>query len=59
MTSEERARRKMLEEFRRTAADRIARIDVLWITLEQDPGDAPTIEELLRELHTLKGESPA
>ena len=57
MTPEERARRKLLEEFRRTALDRIARINVLWIEVEQDPGAAHVTEELLRELHTLKGEA--
>ena len=57
MTPEERARRKLLEEFQRTALDRIARINVLWIGLESDPGDDATAEELLRELHTLKGEA--
>ena len=57
MTAEERARRKLREEFQRTALDRIARINVLWIGIERDPADAATGEELLRELHTLKGES--
>lgn len=57
MTSEERARRRLLEEFQRTALDRIARINVLWIGLERDPADGAAGDDLLRELHTLKGES--
>src|SRR5262249_21005500 len=57
VTAEERARRKLLEEFQRTALDRIARINVLWIGLEKDPADWTCAEELLRELHTLKGEA--
>jgi len=57
VTAEERARRKLLDEFQRTALDRIARVNVLWIGLESDPRDEATAEELLRELHTLKGES--
>ncbi|HWU86487.1 MAG TPA: ATP-binding protein, partial [Kofleriaceae bacterium] len=57
MTAEERYRRKLLDEFRRTALDRIARISVLWIGFENAPADQDVAEELLRELHTMKGEA--
>lgn len=55
MTSRDQALRELVEEFRRVALDRLARINVLWIELEREP-DGPA-DELLRELHTLKGEA--
>lgn len=57
MSAEERYRRRYLDEFRRTSVDRIARASVLWIAFEKEPGARETAEELMRELHTLKGEA--
>ena len=55
MNPADRARQELLAEFQRTAADRIERIDAAWVALEG--GQAAVGDELLRELHTLKGEA--
>jgi len=49
VSADERYRRRYLDEFRRTSVDRIARISVLWIAFEKDPGGRETAEELMRE----------
>lgn len=47
----------LIEKFRAVALDRIERMNVLLVQLEQDPMDASATEEILREIHTLKGEA--
>lgn len=47
----------LIEKFRAVALDRIERMNVLLVQLEHDPVDSEAIEELLREIHTLKGEA--
>lgn len=50
-------RRQRLEAFRAALADRIGRLNLGWIKFEQLPSDQARSDELLRELHTLKGEA--
>ncbi len=57
MSLTEKARRELLDEFRRGTLERVERINLVWITLERDPHDGQAAEELARQLHTLKGES--
>lgn len=47
----------LIEKFRAVALDRIERMNVLLVQLEHDPMDAEATEEILREIHTLKGEA--
>jgi chemotaxis protein histidine kinase CheA len=47
----------LIEKFRSVALDRIEQMNVLLVGLERDPSDSEAIEELLREIHTLKGEA--
>jgi len=47
----------LIEKFRAVALDRIERMNVLLVQLEHDPMDASATEEILREIHTLKGEA--
>jgi chemotaxis protein histidine kinase CheA len=47
----------LIEKFRSVALDRIEQMNVLLVGLERDPSDAEATEELLREIHTLKGEA--
>lgn len=49
--------RKRLEAFRGIAEDRLTRLNLLWVQLEQGLGDPEALRELARELHTLKGEA--
>ena len=55
MAVDQEARRaKRMEMFRQVAAERIAKLNLLWIDAERAAGDpAP----FLREAHTLKGEA--
>lgn len=46
----------LIEKFRGVALDRLEKMNVLLVELERDP-TAPSIEELTREIHTLKGEA--
>jgi len=53
-----RSQRQRAEQFRQVAAERIGRLNVLWIHFEQSPEDeAEQGAAFLRELHTLKGEA--
>ena len=53
-----RSQRQRVEHFRQVAAERISRLNVLWIHFEQSPEDeAEQGAAFLRELHTLKGEA--
>jgi two-component system chemotaxis sensor kinase CheA len=55
-TKEER-RAALIRKFKEVATERVARISQQWLRLEQAPDDSDTAAELLRELHTLKGEA--
>jgi len=55
----EQRRAALLVRFREIAAERIQRIGSGWVRLEQSPDDAEEAVEVLRELHTLKGEARA
>jgi chemotaxis protein histidine kinase CheA/ActR/RegA family two-component response regulator len=47
----------LIEKFRGVALDRVERMNVHLVALERQPGDATAIAEILREIHTLKGEA--
>src|SRR5512144_2155302 len=53
----EEIRQKLLPRFRETTADRVEKISTALLELERGSGTADTVEELARELHTLKGEA--
>jgi chemotaxis protein histidine kinase CheA/ActR/RegA family two-component response regulator len=55
-TSEE-IRKRFIGKFRSTALERVARANTAFGALEQGRGDEATADLLMRELHTLKGES--
>lgn len=50
-------RKKLLPKFRETTADRIEKIQGGLLDLEKGTGGTDNVQELARELHTLKGES--
>ncbi|MFU8805079.1 MAG: response regulator [Bradymonadaceae bacterium] len=47
----------LIEKFRSVALDRIEKMNLTLVLLERSPGDEDAREELLREIHTLKGEA--
>lgn len=49
-------RRALLAKFKATAADRMRRMSLALIDLEEGRGSAGHVHEVARELHTLKGE---
>ena len=51
------AERRRLETFRTMASERLTRLNLGWIQVEQGQGDPGLSAELQRELHTLKGEA--
>jgi two-component system chemotaxis sensor kinase CheA/two-component system sensor histidine kinase and response regulator WspE len=53
----EELRKKLLPKFRETTADRIEKIQGALLDLEKGKGSQDDLQELTRELHTLKGES--
>ena len=53
----EEIRQKLLPRFRETTADRVEKISTALLELERGAGTADTVQELARELHTLKGEA--
>jgi two-component system chemotaxis sensor kinase CheA/two-component system sensor histidine kinase and response regulator WspE len=53
----EELRKKLLPKFRETTADRIEKIQGALLDLEKGTGGPDNVQELARELHTLKGES--
>ena len=57
MASSEEIRRRFLGKFRATAQERIARANEAFGSLEHKGDDPATADRLMRELHTLKGES--
>jgi chemotaxis protein histidine kinase CheA/CheY-like chemotaxis protein len=52
-------RQALVKKFIELASDRVVKMSVAWVELEQQPDNADTAAELLRELHTLKGEAKA
>jgi chemotaxis protein histidine kinase CheA/CheY-like chemotaxis protein len=52
--SEDARRERRIVMFRQVAADRIAKLNLMWIEIERRAGDPATF---LREAHTLKGEA--
>ena len=48
---------ELLEEFQAASQTRLERLSQCLLQLEESPGNASVSEELLREAHTLKGES--
>ncbi len=53
----EERRRKRLERFRETTRERVWRVNLSWIQFEQGEAEDTASAEILRELHTLKGEA--
>ncbi|WP_242342592.1 hybrid sensor histidine kinase/response regulator [Anaeromyxobacter terrae] len=53
----EEIRKKLLPRFRETTADRVEKISGALLELERGAGTPEALEELARELHTLKGEA--
>src|SRR5512141_1010933 len=53
----EEIRQKLLPRFRETTADRVEKISAALLELERGTASGDTIQELARELHTLKGEA--
>ena len=47
----------LLARFRSLAAERLAHLDTGLLALEQGTGSATTLDAVMREIHTLKGES--
>ncbi|MBA2663084.1 MAG: response regulator [Bradymonadaceae bacterium] len=47
----------LIEKFRAVALDRIEKMNLTMVLLERNPGDAHARDELMREIHTLKGEA--
>ncbi len=53
----EEIRKKLLPRFRETTADRVEKISGALLELERGAGTPEALDELARELHTLKGEA--
>ena len=53
----EEIRQKLLPRFRETTADRVEKISTALLELERGSATPDTVQELARELHTLKGEA--
>lgn len=47
----------LIEKFRSVGLERLERMNDLLILLEREPNDAEALDEILREIHTLKGEA--
>ena len=56
-TPQSAAERRRLETFRTLASERLTRLNLGWIQIEQGQGDPGLSAQLQRELHTLKGEA--
>lgn len=48
---------ELIEKFRTVGLERIEQMNSLLVALEREPDDAERVEEILREIHTLKGEA--
>ena len=53
----EEFRRKQLPKLRETTADRLEKISEALLSMEKGPAAAETLQEVARELHTIKGET--
>src|SRR5512133_1569603 len=53
----EEIRQKLLPRFRETTADRVEKISAALLELERGAATPDVLQELARELHTLKGEA--
>ncbi len=51
------AERRRLELFRTSATERLTRLNLGWIQIEQGQAEPSLLTQLLRDLHTLKGEA--
>ena len=47
----------LIEKFRTVGLERIEQMNSLLVTLERRPDDSERVDELMREIHTLKGEA--
>ena len=47
----------LVEKFRSVALDRVEKMNLVLVGLEREAGDEEAIEEISREIHTLKGEA--
>jgi two-component system chemotaxis sensor kinase CheA/two-component system sensor histidine kinase and response regulator WspE len=59
LSTKEERRLALLQRFRDVAAERVQTIATSWVRLEETPEDTSPAQEMLRELHTLKGEAKA
>jgi two-component system chemotaxis sensor kinase CheA len=50
-------KKKLLEKFFEVSKERLQKMNSYILSLEKTPEDSHTIKELMREIHTLKGES--
>lgn len=50
-------RRGLLDKFRSLTQERLVRVNNAWLSLEEYPDNPPLVAELLREVHTVKGEA--
>jgi two-component system, chemotaxis family, sensor kinase CheA len=57
MGTREERRAALIRKFKDIGAERVERLNLNWVRLEQTPDDLELAAELLRELHTLKGEA--
>ena len=57
--SKEERLKALLEKFRALAPERLEKMNAAWLTLERTPDAPEAAAELLREIHTLKGEARA
>src|SRR5512133_1577863 len=57
MSVSEEIRQKLLPRFRETTADRVEKISSALLELERGTAAGDLLQELARELHTLKGEA--
>jgi len=56
VTTRDERRKALVLQFQAVAAERLAKLSRAWVEVERRRG-GPQVEELLRELHTLKGEA--
>ncbi len=59
MRSKEERRASLIRKFKEIANERVAKLSRVWLHLEQHPEDGLQAQELMREIHTLKGEAKA
>ena len=53
MSTHEAFSTELMGEFRRTSRERLERIAVAWVRIEQETTDVQALDELRRELHSL------